>query len=155
MRKPFMSIGSAALALLMFGTSLPAVQAAPLRPEMPVAAAAESDVVQVRHRQWHGDRDWRRDGRDWRRDDRRAYYRGHRGYDHYRPGYRRHNGFWFPAAAFATGMILGGAINSRPAYAVPRGLTRDHVEYCMSKYRSYRVSDDTYQPNYGPRRRCR
>ncbi len=165
MRKSFMTISSAALALLMFGTSLPSAQAAPLRPEGP-AVEAQGDVVQVRHRRWHdgwqmqnrhnmynGGREYRR---EFYRDRGYHYWRGHRGYDHYRPGYRRYNGFWFPAAAFATGAIIGGAIsNSQPTYVVPRGLSRSHVEYCMSKYRSYRVSDNTYQPTNGPRRQCR
>ena len=38
------------------------------------------------------------------------YYRGHRGYRYHRPGYRYHNGYWFPLAAFATGAIIGGAL---------------------------------------------
>ncbi len=32
----------------------------------------------------------------------------------------------------------------------------DHVEYCFSRYRSYRSEDNTYQPyDGGPRRQCR
>ncbi|WP_075291694.1 BA14K family protein [Pararhizobium arenae] len=29
-----------------------------------------------------------------------------------------------------------------------------HLDWCMSRYRSYRVDDDTYQPYGGPRRKC-
>ena len=29
-----------------------------------------------------------------------------------------------------------------------------HVEWCYDRYRSYRASDNSYQPNYGPRRQC-
>ncbi|RWQ89654.1 MAG: BA14K family protein [Mesorhizobium sp.] len=29
-----------------------------------------------------------------------------------------------------------------------------HVEWCYSRYRSYRAYDNTYQPYYGPRRQC-
>lgn len=29
-----------------------------------------------------------------------------------------------------------------------------HVDWCMTQYRSYRVSDNTYQPFEGPRRAC-
>lgn len=169
MRKSFMTVGSAAVAILTFVTSVPQVQAAPLWPGLSITAG--SDVVQVRHRTWHDPRYQRRwNGGDYRRSwdgmryyDRRRdgyrngryfYYRGHRGYDTWRPGYRRHNGFWFPTAAFATGLIIGGAVANRPAY-VPRVRTRDHVRYCMARYRSYRVSDNTYQPNHGPRRYCR
>lgn len=80
------------------------------------------------------------------------YWRGHRGYRHYRPGYRRHGDFWFPFAAFAAGAIIGGAMsNDRPAFRSDNA----HVRWCYDHYRSYRASDDTYQPYNGPRRRCR
>lgn len=88
--------------------------------------------------------------------DRGHYYRGHRGYRDYRPGYRRHGGYWFPPAAFITGAIIGGAIASQPA---PRTRVRDygsaHVDWCYDRYRSYRASDNTFQPYNGPRRQCR
>lgn len=82
------------------------------------------------------------------------YYNGHRGYNYYRPGYRNYNGWWYPAAAFAAGAMIGGAIAAQPAprYAVPAG--NAHVQWCMNRYRSYRVSDNTFQPNYGPRQQC-
>lgn len=31
----------------------------------------------------------------------------------------------------------------------------DHVAWCMNRYQSYRVEDNSYQPFSGPRRRCR
>lgn len=176
MRKSFMTIGSAAMAILTFATSVPQVQAASPRPDLPFVV--DGNVTAVRdhiwrggryHRSWNGRNDpgsW--DGRGYYRprdglryyDRRRDGYRNgryfyYRGYDTWRPGYRRHSGFWFPAAAFATGLIIGGAVANRPAYDVPRAGSRDHVRYCMARYRSYRVSDDSYQPNTGPRRRCR
>ena len=77
------------------------------------------------------------------------YYRGHRGYRYYRPGYHEYNGWWFPAAAFLTGALITGAINSGPRYG-----GNAHVEWCYNRYRSYRSSDNTFQPNYGPRREC-
>lgn len=89
------------------------------------------------------------DGR--RHYDRGRYWRGHRGYDYYRPGYRRHGDLWFPLAAFATGAIISGAIaNDRPP--VYRG--NAHVQYCYNRYRSYRASDNTFQPYNGPRQQC-
>lgn len=94
-------------------------------------------------------RDFRQDRRQLRRVQRRGgYYNGYRGYRDYRPGYRRHNDFWFPAAAFITGAIVGGAISN-----APRGGSA-HVQWCYDRYRSYRASDNTYQPYSGPRRQC-
>lgn len=109
------------------------------------------------------DRRWDRPGRYYRDDrrfarrDRGGYYRGYRGYRDYRPGYRRYNdGFWYPAAAFITGAIVGGAIASQPAPRVRyRGYSSAHVEWCYDRYRSYRASDNTFQPYNGPRRACR
>jgi hypothetical protein len=77
-----------------------------------------------------------------------GYWRGYHGYRYARPGYRRYNdGWWYPAAAFAAGAIVGGAV-ARPAYG------NAHVRWCANRYRSYRVSDNTYQPTNGPRRQC-
>ncbi len=118
-------------------------------------------------RQWRGDRNWRGGDRDWRRGDRRGprysggwerrgdnyYLRGHRGYRHHRPGYRQHNGWWFPPAAFIAGAIIGGAIAEPPVQYRPRG--NAHIDWCYDRYRSYRASDNTYQPYNGPRRQCR
>ncbi|MGX9177845.1 BA14K family protein [Mesorhizobium sp. BHbdii] len=106
-------------------------------------------------------RDFRRDfaRRDFsRRDFRRfagddfRYWRGYRGYRYYRPGYRRYNDYWFPLAAFATGALITGAIINNQYRPVYRG--GSHVEWCYSRYRSYRAYDNTYQPYYGPRRQC-
>lgn len=89
-----------------------------------------------------------RDRRDWRRD-RYGWHRGYRGYRDRRPGYRYHNGFWFPLAAFATGAIIGGAV------AADRGgYGSRHVAWCESRYRTYRASDNTYVPRAGVRAQC-
>jgi hypothetical protein len=32
--------------------------------------------------------------------------------------------------------------------------TNNHVRWCQNRYRTYRVSDNTFQPNSGPRRQC-
>lgn len=38
----------------------------------------------------------------------------------------------------------------------PAGLTRDHIQSCFDRYRSYRPEDNSYQPfGGGPRRQCR
>lgn len=81
------------------------------------------------------------------------YYRGYRGYRDARPGYRYYNGYYFPAAAFIAGAIITGAIaNSQPRVVVRSGSA--HTDWCYNRYRSYRASDNTFQPNSGPRREC-
>lgn len=97
---------------------------------------------------WRG-HDW--DGPRWR--GKHHYWRGHRGYRHYRPGYRRHGDWWFPAAAFITGAIVGGALASPPRVRY-RSMSSAHVAWCYDRWRSYREWDNTYQPYHGPRREC-
>jgi len=87
---------------------------------------------------------------------RKGYWHGHRGITNYRPGYRRHSdGFWYPLAAFGLGAVVGGAIASQPAPApAPVYAGNAHVQWCYDHYRSYRASDNTYQPYVGPRKAC-
>jgi PPE-repeat protein len=98
----------------------------------------------------------RNEGRNSGRFERRgnhAYYNGHRGESRQRRGYRQHNGFWFPAGAFITGAIIGGALaDPGPSY---RGGGRSHVQWCYDRWRSYRAEDNSYQPFNGPRQECR
>ena len=108
-----------------------------------------------RERHWRGHRGWeqrvhRRDVRRWDRHDRRGWYRGYRGYRHARPGYRYHNGFWFPFAAFGAGAMFGGMMVPQRGYVGGSA----HVRWCASRYRSYRAYDNTFQPYNGPRRQC-
>lgn len=107
-----------------------------------------------RARNWDR-RHWdRRGGRDWVRRGDSYYLRGHRGYRYHRPGYREYNGWWFPPAAFIAGAIIGGALANPepPVQYRPRG--NAHVDWCYARYRSYRASDNTFQPYNGPRRQC-
>jgi hypothetical protein len=90
-----------------------------------------------------------------------GWYGGHRGYRDYRPGYRRHNGYWFPLAAFGAGALIGGAIASQPRYAEPApaygggdDINPRHYEWCADRYRSYDAYSNSFQPNYGPRQTC-
>ncbi|RXT24135.1 BA14K family protein [Rhizobium leguminosarum] len=97
-------------------------------------------------RRYDGDRRYYRD---------RHYYRdGRYGWDRrYDRRYRRHDNTGAIIGGLAAGAIIGGIIASQPrARAYSSG---SHAEYCYSRYRSYRASDNTYQPNYGPRRQCR
>jgi hypothetical protein len=96
-------------------------------------------------RHWNGNRHWR--GGDWRRSHWR--YRHYRGWD------------GSDAAIFGLGLGLGalGAYNyydAPPRYyrqRVYRG-GNAHVQWCYSRYRSYRAWDNTWQPYNGPRRQC-
>ncbi len=91
-----------------------------------------------RHGRWDDRRGWDR-RRDW---DRRHYDRR-----------RHHHGSNAGAiiGGLAAGAIIGGAL------AQPRTVYRgsnSHTSWCYSRYRSYRASDNTYQPYGGPRRQC-
>ncbi len=152
---------SVATAFIMLLTSFTPSQAFQIPVPMPKPVQSTTtttdNVVQVQYdgRRIYRDRnfrnrDFRNRDRDYRRPSyRQGYYNGHRGYRDRRPGYRQHNGMWFPLAAFATGAIIGGAVSQgRPSYG------SSHQQECASRYRSYRAYDNTYQPNYGPRRQC-
>lgn len=140
-------------ALAVTATSYVPVQAMPV-PAAPVAAAQEAVAnVQYRNRDRdRGDRRWdrRESRRDYRRGHREGYYNGHRGHRERRAGYRYHNGYWFPFAAFAAGAIIGGAATQ----ARPSASGSNHYQWCANQYRSYRASDNTFQPYNGPRQRC-
>lgn len=152
MQKILSGVCASMLALTFGLATLAPAGAAPVFAPKPSEDSGHMQTVQF-------DRDWRpgnrterrmeqREGRFERRGN-RAYYNGHRGYDEPRRGYRQHNGVWFPAAAFIAGALVGGAIGNQP-----RADGSAHVQYCYDRYRSYRVSDNTFQPNNGPRRQC-
>ncbi len=144
-------------AIVTVGAVVPA-EAMPVVPAAPSAPQANNNVVNVQY--WR-DRDY---GPRW--------YGGHRGYREYRPGYRRHNGYWFPLAAFGAGAIVGGALaqprevyrpvpeyRPRPVYreyrpVVRGGLSQSHVNWCFGRYRSYDAYSNTFQPYNGPRQTC-
>jgi hypothetical protein len=120
MRQISTSLCAAVALSFALGSAAPAMAAPVLAPTAP---AASSDVVQIQSR---------------------------RGYRDRRPGYRQHNGWWFPPAAFIAGAIIGGGIANQQ----PQRLSRQHVRWCQERWRSYRVSDNSYQPLNGPRRAC-
>ena len=68
-------------------------------------------------------------------------------------------------AGVAGTVLFGGAVagalaldnradNSIDAGTQPLAIGNDHVSYCQARYKTYRVSDNTFQPNNGPRRAC-
>lgn len=113
-----------------------------------LVAGAPADAARLRmhHGGYHGGRHGFYHHGGW------GYYNGHRGYRHYRHGYHYYNGWWFPAAVLGGigGAIIGNAMAPQPVY---RG-GNAHVRWCYSRYKSYRASDNTYQPYNGPRREC-
>ena len=127
---------------------------------VPQAASASSDVQTVDYKPWMKNRHFNRNfgnrnfngNRSFARNG-DGYWNGHRGYREYHRGYRRHGDYWFPLAAFATGALITGAIVNSENNRVYAG--NSHVQWCYDHYRSYRASDNTFQPNYGPRQECR
>ncbi|AYC99863.1 BA14K family protein [Neorhizobium sp. NCHU2750] len=137
-----MRLATAFTAVAVLATSFVPVFAAPMRLDL-ASPPATSDVTKVQYHGHHGP------PRHYRGHDRRGYYNGHRGYSYHRPGYRYHNGYWFPLAAFGAGAIIGGAIASQP-----RAHSSNHYQWCASRYRTYRASDNTYVSSPGVRRTC-
>lgn len=81
------------------------------------------------------------------------FYNGHRGYRDRRPGFRFYNGFWFPPAAFSFGITVDGRDRDTWRNRGGNSWSR-HVAWCQDRYKSYRASDNTFQPYNGPRREC-
>ena len=122
----------------------------------PAVTVDDENGIVLAQTDWRRDRNWRRDGRrdygrrDFHRRGDNYYFNGHRGYRHHRPGYREFNGWWFPAAAFIAGAIISGTVNQAPVVRSGNA----HVQWCYDRYRSYRASDNTFQPYNGPRQQC-
>jgi hypothetical protein len=162
MRKLSSSLFAVGLAFATALTGVMPSQAAPrASASAPIVATGDAGLVQDVQWDRRDARRYREMRRAERRFDRRAdryerrrdgYYRGYRGYRDRRAGYRYHNGYWFPAAAFLAGALATGAIVDANRNRASAGSL--HVEWCYNRYRSYRASDNTFQPNSGPRRQC-
>ena len=67
-------------------------------------------------------------------------------------------GFWGPQVYLQLGQpYYPNGQYYAPPRRVYRGdilLSANHVQWCYNRWRSYRSSDNTYQPNHGPRRLC-
>ncbi|WP_439273218.1 BA14K family protein [Pseudochrobactrum sp. HB0163] len=101
----------------------------------------------IRHTQYYSERHSSK-----RRSHRHGHWRHHRPYyrpyyrpyhkPYYRPYYQPHYRYYRPAP---------------PRYyreRVIRPGRNAHINWCYNRYRSYRASDNTFQPHYGPRRQC-
>lgn len=125
---------------------------------VPLTASSSTDIQTVDYKPWMKNRHFRGNrnfngNRNFYRGGNSAYWNGHRGYREYRPGYRRHGDYWFPLAAFAAGALISGAIVNSENNRVHQG--NGHVQWCYDRYKSYRASDNTFQPYNGPRQQCR
>ncbi|UVK45500.1 BA14K family protein [Mesorhizobium sp. AR07] len=151
----FVAAAIPANAAQMFVPQAPEASSNILNVEARNGSPTNGDVQWRRHgnnRQFHGNRNF--GGRNFARNNNGGvYWNGHRGYREYHRGYRRHGDNWFPLAAFATGALITGAIINNENNRVYEG--NSHVQWCYDHYRSYRSSDNTFQPNYGPRQECR
>lgn len=137
---------ASALLVAGFGyTSLPAKAGiASHLPSSAMETTQNADVIKVRdHRRRY----------DHRRYDRRPDYRRH----YRRPGPRHavpRSGFFLEFGARP--IYRPAPVYTRPpVYRTPRySMSRAHVNWCASRYRSYRAYDNTFQPYNGPRRQC-
>lgn len=95
---------------------------------------------------------------------RRGHHSGnHRHRRHFGPGpvrppwyrHRHHRNHWDHRrrrGGFSFDLNIQPAPRYRyaPRYALPAA----HVQWCEARYRSYRISDNSFQPYNGPRRQC-
>ncbi|CAN0656016.1 Lectin-like protein BA14k [Nitratireductor aquimarinus] len=94
----------------------------------------------------------RRERRNWRRhNDRRKWRHRHNRRDWHRRGPSA--GFYFEFGRPAPYYYRPRYVRP-PQYRRPVRLSRAHVNWCYDRYRSYRASDNTFQPYHGPRKRC-
>lgn len=127
----------------------PVTQAAPaISPAAPLPMQAATEApVQLAH--WAGGR--------------RHFHGGRRGYRDYRRDRRRDRRRTRRALGIGAA-VVGGAIianeiarsrSQRRYVEPPRSSNYDrHVDWCYRRYRSYRASDNTFQPYNGGRREC-
>ncbi|WP_416797719.1 BA14K family protein [Ciceribacter azotifigens] len=136
MNKAIASLGTAVL--LLFAQAVPGSANSLLRPAVMVGNDTSLQEVAYRHGFYVIGGAY--------------YYNGYRGVVVARPGYRFYRGYWFPPAAFATGVIVGRGL-AHPAPPIRR-LSAAHIEWCFDRYRTYRAYDNSYQPFDGPREQC-
>lgn len=155
-----------AIILVSAVTALTGVAPANAFPTVGVPTVQTSQTAQaVEKVQWReGRHDWRRYGprysdRRWRDDRRwrgdRRYYSDRR-WRHHR--HHRNSNAGAIIGGLAAGALIGGAL-AAPRYAPPQerryvGGGNSHVNWCYSRYRSYRAYDNTFQPYNGPRQQC-
>ncbi|HEV7433966.1 MAG TPA: BA14K family protein [Pseudorhizobium sp.] len=130
-----------AVVLISLATAFTGIVPAHAFPSISAPKVEASQVQEVDHRRghrWRGHRHWRGHNR-------------HYGHRHYRR--HRNSNAGAIIGGLAAGAIIGGALSAQqPRYS---GGGNAHVRWCYDRYRSYRASDNTFQPYNGPRRSCR
>ncbi len=137
----------------------PASGTAPvLAPQQGTAASpvAPDNLVEVqyRHRYYQDRRGYQKRGNRPHADHRHRNYQPHRS--------QRQTGRSPDLGSAVVGAIIGGIIvnefNRPQQRQTPsrstQYLSQSHVNWCHNRWRSYRVSDNSYQPYNGPRRIC-
>ena len=110
-------------------------------PIAPIQAPVAQAPVQLAH--WAGGR--------------RHYHPGYRPRRYYRRDRRRARRALGIGAAIVGGAIIADSIaRSRRDRVYDRGyrVSDRHMDWCYRRYRSYRASDNTFQPYRGGRRQC-
>ncbi len=160
------SIKASLVALgLAAGLSTAAV-AAPMPLPMPPApsSTATPEIIPARA-EWAGTQQrenpnyWKRNRRHWQGDRGRhnnwnRHYRDDWRWRRNYPRYYGGSGVFFGLGGLGIGPAYDYYYAPRRTYRVYRG-SNAHVRWCYAHYRSYRASDNTFQPYHGPRRQCR
>jgi hypothetical protein len=138
------------------------VAAPPASSNLPVELASDRTLWRVPHGgawrgggNWNGNHGWRGNG-NWGGN--RHWHGGHwnHGHDHYH-NYYDNSGIVLGLGGLALALpLLGGGGYYGGGYYPGRYYRagNGHERWCYARYRSYRASDNTFQPNHGARRQC-
>lgn len=154
---------TAALAMAIFPSTASASPAAALSaapaPQLVIPVQDVGDEYWRRRGAWNDDGDFRNTDPGPRPEWRRRPGRDHWGWerdpweDDY-PRYHRRRPTVYFDLDLTPQRYIQPRYHERRQYRVVR-LPRAHVAWCYDRYRSYRASDNSFQPHYGPRRECR
>lgn len=147
MRRLVTSIIAGGLSVLLGAASFTEASAMTM-PDLRISQP-EQKAPQLEQVRWHGGHTWHHHG-GWHGGYHGGYHHRYYGRGWHHGGYYRDDNAWVPLAAFAAGAVIAGAA-SHPAYRT----YRSHSSWCAARYKTYRASDNTYQPNSGPRQQCR
>lgn len=123
--------------LLAAGAAMPA--AAITMPALKLPATEQPEIIQV-HDHGHGHGHWH-----------------HHHHNHWGSGHRLHGSDSYYDDDSDSGVLFKSFVTGT-LFSWQRAQSYyddGHARACASRYRSYRASDNTYQPSYGPRRECR